>query len=169
VSPTHTSREAVPANPRLERVAASGGAAQPDSRWAHLNAGRVTDPSKEDYDEARHPALLIEFDSPSLGLLCRIGASASWVVGGACTKGGAEVTASADIPPGCVNGAQLLLIYNFAGGAGLETFEVQEVRGTWVRGKVVKSPLWNKDAEIWINLTAVAQLWVGPQPTAQQQ
>lgn len=74
----------------------------------------------------------------------------------------AASAAVADVPPGLVKGAHFDLIFRAEWGV-LSRFEVQEVRGDWVRATPVGRSIWGEGQEVWINLRAVDQIAIyGP-------
>jgi hypothetical protein len=72
--------------------------------------------------------------------------------------------ATSDIPPGVVKGATLTTV-SLARQTN-ETFEVEEVRGTWVRAKAVKTLVWMPKYEgVWLNLATIDQFAIDPPPS----
>jgi hypothetical protein len=73
------------------------------------------------------------------------------------------LAASGDVPPTVVKGAQIVTIFHGAGGVTTETFEIEEIRGTWVRVKAVKNEVWSTGIElVWLNLGAIDQVAIIP-------
>jgi hypothetical protein len=77
-------------------------------------------------------------------------------------------SAPAVVPPGLKRGAKILLRLNTTMGILNESFEVQEIYGTWVRAKVLEST-WNRGGrgeiivnEVWFNLAATEELAIVP-------
>jgi hypothetical protein len=61
------------------------------------------------------------------------------------------------LPTGIVKGATIQTANALS---GLETFQVEEVKGNWVLAKVTQSQLWTPGREIWLNLGATDQVLV---------
>jgi hypothetical protein len=73
--------------------------------------------------------------------------------------------APGDVPTGIVKGVQLETVFHGAAGTVLDAYEVEEVRGPWVRVKVVRSQIWSIGyAGLWLNLDAIDQVSVEAPP-----
>jgi len=68
-----------------------------------------------------------------------------------------------DMPQTIAKGSQITLIVESAMGPRVEQYEALEVKGTWVRVRVVAAPMWTKGYEgVWLNLGAIAQFSITP-------
>jgi hypothetical protein len=71
--------------------------------------------------------------------------------------------ATGDVPLTVVKGAQITAIFHGAGGVVPEVFEVEEIRGQWVRVKAVKTEIWQAGYEgVWLSLDAIDQIAIAP-------
>ena len=76
----------------------------------------------------------------------------------AACSGSMGTSGAGGIPPGITKGAKFTLTFHGAGAIVPETYEVEEVRGAWVRATAVQTVMWRKGGEVWINLAVVDQM-----------